>query len=374
MKNRSHHTKTGAMWPAHDKLQNRLARVVSVIPLCLKGVFAWSAHRIILLLGLLLTVSAAQAQTSMVKWSFPFSNTPTSNIPVNAGKLVTVAGAAGAMATGGGFTSDPVYSSPNGWNNGAGNSWWLINFSTTNHTGISIKFNLGTYQFGPKDFKMQYSTSSASGPWTDQGFTVGFGVVPSHVMNSYTESLPAACDNKTNVWVRFVTTSATATGGGAVIDEVEILGTSLAVPWYQDTDADGWGNTGVSQTSVTQPSGYVLNSLDCNDGAVHSTTWSNVGSAGISGGSVDNTSIAIDGNGTPYVAFRDMSTSGGVSVMKFSGSSWISVGSAAFSSSYALYPSIAIDKNGTPYVVYRDGGNSDKATVMKYNGSSWVNV
>ncbi len=35
--------------------------------------------------------------------------------------------------------------------------------------------------------------------------------------------------------------------------------------WYQDLDADGFGNVAVTQQSCTQPSGYVANSTDCND-------------------------------------------------------------------------------------------------------------
>ncbi len=102
--------------------------------------------------------------------------------------------------------------------------------------------------------------------------------------------------------------------------------------------------------------------------------WVNVGSAGFSAGEVSYTSIAIDGNGTPYVAYEDWANSIEATVMKYNGSNWVNVGSAGFSAFVALYPSIAIDGSGTPYVAYLDWGNLGKATVMKYNGSNWVNV
>jgi hypothetical protein len=35
--------------------------------------------------------------------------------------------------------------------------------------------------------------------------------------------------------------------------------------WYQDADGDGYGNSGVTQSSCTQPAGYVAQNGDCND-------------------------------------------------------------------------------------------------------------
>lgn len=97
-------------------------------------------------------------------------------------------------------------------------------------------------------------------------------------------------------------------------------------------------------------------------------TWAPVGFAGFSAGGVDYPTIAIDGSGTPYVAYNDATLGG--TVMKYNGSIWVNVGIPGF----GQHISLAIDGSSTPYVVFADATHSNKATVMKYNGSSWVNV
>lgn len=39
----------------------------------------------------------------------------------------------------------------------------------------------------------------------------------------------------------------------------------MAEIWFQDLDADGYGNADVSVEADTQPLGYVLNNIDCDD-------------------------------------------------------------------------------------------------------------
>ena len=104
-------------------------------------------------------------------------------------------------------------------------------------------------------------------------------------------------------------------------------------------------------------------------------TWSYVGSAGFSAGSVAYTSLALDSSGVPYVAYRDGANSNKATVMKYdSGSVWVPVGSAGFSADAVGFTSLALDSNNVPYVAYTDVANGFKATVMKYDGSAWVPV
>ena len=48
------------------------------------------------------------------------------------------------------------------------------------------------------------------------------------------------------------------------VDEPTALDAST---WYEDADSDGFGNANVSQNACTQPSGYILDNTDCDDGA-----------------------------------------------------------------------------------------------------------
>jgi len=104
--------------------------------------------------------------------------------------------------------------------------------------------------------------------------------------------------------------------------------------------------------------------------------WEPVGSNGVvSTGWSPYTSIAIDSNDTPYVVYRDGYNA---TVKKYNGTTrqWEIVGNAGFSAGNIENTSIAIDSSGTPYVAYVDLKNNNKATVMKYNGvsKSWINV
>ncbi len=95
------------------------------------------------------------------------------------------------------------------------------------------------------------------------------------------------------------------------------------------------------------------------------TNWETVGSLDFSSNESDFSSIAIDGNGIPYVAYCDFGNSDKGMVVKYNGTNWEIVGSADFSTGFVYDPQIAIDGSGTPYVVYTDKGHDGKVTVMK---------
>lgn len=97
------------------------------------------------------------------------------------------------------------------------------------------------------------------------------------------------------------------------------------------------------------------------------TAWSNVGAPGFTNPSVAQfTSLAIDGNDVPYMAYMDGMTGNGGSVMKFDGTSWVLVGSANITGNQMAHTSLALDNNGNPYVAFYDGANGGFASVMTY--------
>ena len=154
----------------------------------------------------------------------------------------------------------------------------------------------------------------------------------------------------------------------------------FAAEIWQNVGSAGFSAGGASDTSLaldgsgTPYVAYVdfANSYRVTVMKFDSTNWVTVGSAGFSDRYTSQTSLALDGSGTPYVAYRDDADK--ATVMKFDSTNWVTVGSAGFSAGDVQTPSLALDGSGTPYVAYKDQANSDKATVMKFDGTNWVTV
>lgn len=72
--------------------------------------------------------------------------------------------------------------------------------------------------------------------------------------------------------------------------QVDEAGATGENTWYQDTDADGYGNAAVTAQACTQPSGYVADDTDCND----SRAASNPGAAEVCNGTDDNCDGQVD--------------------------------------------------------------------------------
>lgn len=93
--------------------------------------------------------------------------------------------------------------------------------------------------------------------------------------------------------------------------------------------------------------------------------WQPVGNKRFSEDLAYYQSIALDKNGTPYVAYAesmDLNDRKAV-VMRFNGNGWEYVGRRGFSEGAIGFISIALDPGGTPYVAFEDFDFGNKASV-----------
>lgn len=139
-----------------------------------------------------------------------------------------------------------------------------------------------------------------------------------------------------------------------------------------DTVSDGGGGISIAiynnQPYVTYSEGYNT-SVKKYDG----TNWTLVGSRGFAAGQTTRNSLVIDGNGTPYVSFKDQANAYKATVEKFNGSNWVTVGNAGLSATGVETTSMSIGPNNTPYVAH-DNSVNQSITVQKYTGGSWETV
>lgn len=101
--------------------------------------------------------------------------------------------------------------------------------------------------------------------------------------------------------------------------------------------------------------------------------WLVLGAEGISKGAAEYTSIALNNDDVPYVAYVDAGPSKKLSVKKFTGNSWEIVGNEGFSAKKVKDASIVFDKSNTPYVVYIEEGKG-KIVVNKLVNNKWKTV
>ena len=116
--------------------------------------------------------------------------------------------------------------------------------------------------------------------------------------------------------------------------------------------------------------------------------WEEVGDGSATGNGVSNNaghsadpSMAIAPDGTPYLAWTDVSSgSWQIYVRRWNGSKWEALdgsatgGGISNSSGSATQPSLVIDPDSTPYVAWGDVTAGTKIYMRRWSGSSWVEL
>lgn len=185
------------------------------------------------------------ATTDVVLWNFPAAtndNIADGGIAANAAKTLTAVGAANLTfnsAGNGGLTARA-----DGWNGGDGTKYWQVELETTGYGDIKVSSKQRSSNTGPRDFKLQYRIGTG-GAWVD----VSGGAIT--VADNYTTgalnalSLPAACADQGQIFLRWVMTSNTsvnngtvAAGGASNMDDVLVTGRAFSyVGGYDGFDA-----------------------------------------------------------------------------------------------------------------------------------------
>ena len=143
----------------------------------------------------------------------------------------------------------------------------------------------------------------------------------------------------------------------------------LAQTWFRDVDSDYFGDPGNSKTGTSNPGGYVLNSLDCNDNVKNDFDWQFIGVKGFSAGIALQSGLTRDAFGKYYVMYNDFLNSNNISVMKYTGTTWTLLGAAGFVD--GVCDDIIVDNSSAPYVVGRASG---QLQLYKFNGTVWTSV
>jgi len=166
-----------------------------------------------LIIVLICLAQVIDAQTLLAKWSIPtgtFADSLadggiTGNIST---KVLKAVGTTVIDFNKNGYAGKAAQATQ--WDNGNGAKYWQIEVTTTGYTNIKLSSRQQSgnplTNPGPRDFKLQYKLGTA-GTWTD----VPSGTI--QVLNEWTTSyvnnlvLPAACENVTSVFIRWVMTS-----------------------------------------------------------------------------------------------------------------------------------------------------------------------
>lgn len=82
--------------------------------------------------------------------------------------------------------------------------------------------------------------------------------------------------------------------------------------------------------------------------------------------------MEFDRQGKPYLTLIDHQAENAARILTLNGNSWMDLASIGFTPSVA--PVLALDGEGTPYIAFSNSGQNAKAMVRRYTGMWWVDV
>jgi hypothetical protein len=196
----------------------------------------------------------APGETTVVEWNFPAAtndNVADGGIAANAAKTLTNVGASNVTynsAGNGGLTARA-----DTWTSGSGTKYWQVEFASTGYGDIKVSSKQRSSGTGPRDFKLQYRIGTG-GTWIDVAggaITVADDYATGVLSNL---SLPAACADQSQVFLRWIMTSNTnvnnttvAAAGASNIDDVVVSGRAYSfVSGYDNLSVGNATSQGVT--------------------------------------------------------------------------------------------------------------------------------
>ncbi len=268
---------------------------------------------ILLFLSFFIASSTVYAQISLINiaqsgvslptatvWEQKLSNLSNGRCNIqNEGNAVSLFGNTSILkamsTTWGGIGSIYYVQADTGWDNGSGTKGWEISANTKAFENMSVSFRPMSYNrngidFGPRDFKIQYSLNNST--WTDLGTT--YTSQDTWSSGLYTRTLPSECNDKSVVYLRWIMSSNIATDGGSIRGTTpvsaigNILITGDVIP-YSPTDILLSSNN-VDLNGTAERTVGTLSSVDINE--CDTNTYSFV----TGDGDTNNDDYIIDGN------------------------------------------------------------------------------
>lgn len=166
--------------------------------------FSHMARQTLLIcLSILLSITS-KSQTTLVAWNFEDKDSiADAGITSNFGRTITTNTSASVKYYQGSNESGSSISSVK-WENGTDLKYWQISFSSQGYKNLNLSSKQRSSDRGPRDFKLQYSLDETV--WVDAGLNILVkDNFTSGVINSL--SIPSACDNQSNVYIRWLVNS-----------------------------------------------------------------------------------------------------------------------------------------------------------------------
>jgi len=221
-------------------------------------------------------ITVTEVPDVIVEWNFPNvtdNNVADAGIAVNLTKtILPFGGVNDILYTAAGVTTRSIGGET--WATGSGTKGWQVLFNTVGYGTLKLSYaQMSDNATSPRDFKIQYSTNGST--WTDLGHNI---TLVEDVWTTGTNlMLPVACENQANLYVRWIMTSNTGCGGGAVantsttrrnyMDNIVVTGIPLSTPPVANFTA----------SSTTICAGQAVTYTDASTGTPTSWAWTFAG-------------------------------------------------------------------------------------------------